>query len=728
MRIKLLFLSLGILLCISGSVTAQIGISPIYSFSNSTHNSNMRTAANAPVQTDTLQIPYIEDFSGPYGPILSIDTVNNIITLTMMKMHGLKAHEKIQLYNIIVANNDTASLYGDKYVGIPDPANKYTFQLFNNPELTDSTLLNNAHELPTALRWKRTPYNGYSTSPDTLGFKYTGANSGGAFIGDGMAINPPSSGVATFDGINYLGVPYYSSLVSVYGFADNLTSLPFNLSSYAATDSVFMSFFWQKQGLGISPSSSDSIVLEFRGSDATWTQVWVKTGDVSYRSDTFYVATVYIKDAKYLFNGFQYRFRNYGLIIGQFDIWNIDYIYIDKAPKSINTITDLTIVSSTPSALINYRAVPYSHFKALSSAQQTAQVNQDPSFTLRNYNYNSNPFSVELSLFTYSNIDDSLKESQEQLNTHKGQKLYTSVGLQTIVDSSKMTKPYVLKQVFSIGNYDGKLNTSSYDFSFNNSKSVETYFYDYYGYDDFGPEYAFRTDLSGIKLANKFKMLVPEHGQIRDSLRYIDICFMQNNGPNLTNFTLFLYVWDKSLNVLATQQVYIKYSSVINGFTRYKLNTPIKIEVDSIYVGYEQLFNDKLFIGYDRNNDFLNNIYYTVSPNSTTWKAMEDITSITGALMIHPVFSNGEILTSIRNPAFSEKHFNIYPNPSNGKLFFSGSPEYIYVYDLSGRIITQQVISEDAEINLQVISNGLYIIHLQKDKYKETHKLLIQHD
>ena len=62
-----------------------------------------------------------------------------------------------------------------------------------------------------------------------------------AYINNTMSANPVTRGVATLDGLNEYGRPYFKNPTSI-GYADSLTSQPIDLSSYAPTNNIFLSF------------------------------------------------------------------------------------------------------------------------------------------------------------------------------------------------------------------------------------------------------------------------------------------------------------------------------------------------------------------------------------------------------------------------------------------------------------------------------------------------------
>lgn len=90
------------------------------------------------------------------------------------------------------------------------------------------------------------------------------------FVNKDFAIDPPSSGAATFDVLDQNG-RVYRHAVSVPFIADYLTSRTIRLDSVfepqpraiGPADSVYFSFYYQPQGRGDVPEPTDSLVLEF---------------------------------------------------------------------------------------------------------------------------------------------------------------------------------------------------------------------------------------------------------------------------------------------------------------------------------------------------------------------------------------------------------------------------------------------------------------------------------
>src|SRR6187455_2030743 len=82
----------------------------------------------------------------------------------------------------------------------------------------------------------------------------------GAFINSTFCRMPVSIGVATLDGLRSNGKPY-DSLSGMTRICDYLTSNPVDLN-FPGDNTIWFSFFFQPQGLGDEPETSDSLVLE----------------------------------------------------------------------------------------------------------------------------------------------------------------------------------------------------------------------------------------------------------------------------------------------------------------------------------------------------------------------------------------------------------------------------------------------------------------------------------
>src|ERR1035438_4122710 len=121
------------------------------------------------------------------------------------------------------------------------------------PIAGNAVLIQNAKEHPESLHHQKNVqsaltlpfFDDFSTSyiyPDST--KWIGRS---VYINDDFPIDPPTIGVATFDGLDSVGKPY---LNATYDYpADTLTSQLINLSAALASDStIYLSFYYQAAG------------------------------------------------------------------------------------------------------------------------------------------------------------------------------------------------------------------------------------------------------------------------------------------------------------------------------------------------------------------------------------------------------------------------------------------------------------------------------------------------
>lgn len=724
---QLLFILVLSLVAVSFGAHAQVEEYPLsqYSVGQEYHHSKSNLKFASKPQTDTLTIPFIEDFSGAMVPIkeITVDTAqlptdDSIYQIKHLKMHGLDPNGSTAIFifnvtfpnapNTINIKNDSLNIYGKKFARVID---KYTIKIYNDTALT----------IPAPIRvdpkagvfsgnWLRYPVPRYSTYPDTLSFL---DNDGGVFINDDMAPNAPSVGVASFDGVNYKGIPY--STTPINGYADNLTSLPFHLKQYTKTDKVGLSFYWQSSSLGDSPLSKEYLYVEFKDSKNNWNQVLKLSGDPADKRDTFRLAFIPI-DSMYLYDGFQFRIRNYGILNGRFNVWNVDYIYINtNMTLATATTQDVSLSSINKNCLLNYTSIPYKHFKSLSNPQ--SQLKPKSAIRIRNQQPG-----ITVYKFSMTTTDNRLDTLNTLVLDAAPTTLFVDTSFATTVDPSRMHKPYILRQNFYFNNVDV---AAPIDMSFNNFRRNETTFYDYYAYDDGTPEISLKSQQAGgTRLVNKITTLQ------KDTLTHLDFCFIKNNGPDLSNLTLFMTVWrSNSTEVVKDgQAIAIKYSTDINGFVRYEFFPHIVLEAGTYYFGFRQEFNYPLFVGYDRNNDQLNKVFTSV--DGLTWVPVSSAGVRPGALMIRPVFSKSEtIVTSVKTTDLPEQkeQFTIYPNPTAQNITISGAPDYVILYDLQGRMLFQSALDvEKNSIQLDNLPNGIYVVAIKKNDYTEIKRLVVQ--
>ncbi|UKN00637.1 T9SS type A sorting domain-containing protein [Paracrocinitomix mangrovi] len=81
--------------------------------------------------------------------------------------------------------------------------------------------------------------------------------------------------------------------------------------------------------------------------------------------------------------------------------------------------------------------------------------------------------------------------------------------------------------------------------------------------------------------------------------------------------------------------------------------------------------------------------------------------------------------------AIADEHFKIYPNPANKQIQIELNttlkPSFIKLVDSRGKIVYQNDEGSIEPIDVSVLENGLYFVHLKGEHFNETRKIIIQH-
>jgi len=191
-------------------------------------------------------------------------------------------------------------------------------------------------------------------------------------------IDPPTIGVATFDGLARNGYPYDFANFAAYGIADHLTTVPINLASNQPGDSLYLSFFYQPQGRSgdTSVQPRDSLVLEFWAPDEeTWYRVW-RTPYVPLQP--FEQVLVPIRLTKFLKADFRFRFLNYATLSGSFDHWHLDYVRLFAQRTFDDTrLIDVAYVMPESTLLETFTSVPFRMYAAAPAAYMATTAAED---------------------------------------------------------------------------------------------------------------------------------------------------------------------------------------------------------------------------------------------------------------------------------------------------------------------------------------------------------------
>jgi hypothetical protein len=525
------------------------------------------------------------------------------------------------------------------------------------------------------------------------------------FVNRTYPLNPPTIGVATFDGLDEFGLARGFNQSSTTEPSDTLLSKEIDLSGFT---SVYMMFYYQAKGIGDAPEVQDQLVLEFLNDTLGWEQIW--SSNDSLLQDFSKVINV-IDEPKFLHNYFKFRFRNYATISGSFDHWHIDYIKIDEllSASDTNKLNDVSFVYNSPSFLNRYFEMPWTHFLNNEASELKDSIdillrNNDASI---NVDYQYNIFENNLQTFHYPLLGVSRNVSVLDYDTI-GNFSFESppIDILSSVFNSFQTDSatFIIQNIIGTYSSDVKLNDTIY-----HTQS----FHSHFAYDDGTAESAYGININGAKLAYEFKLNRP------DTLRAVQMYFPQMLDT-VSHIPFNLTIWDNisgSGNIIYQQIVYPFHTE--NGtYHTYYLDSLFQL-VGTFYVGWEQMTNDLLNIGLDKNNEANNYMFYNVGAG---W----NISSYPGSWMIRPIFSMEDIISDVTN--FKDE-FKVYPNPAISEIFIETSTQNntISIYSLQGILFRRFTVNSSiTKINTDNFPSGIYFIELLNDKETKYQKIIVK--
>ena len=545
-----------------------------------------------------------------------------------------------------------------------------------------------------------------------------------AYINNSFALNPPTYGVATLDAIDSTGKVYVDATVESF-LADALTSRPIDLFLPLDT-TTYLSFFYQPQGLGDAPEIRDSLVVEFYApAFRKWYRAWSVAGSASKE---FTIAMINITDSKFLQKGFRFRFRNYASMAPSYeaslkvnaDHWNIDYVYLSNGRTYDDVVMkDVALFRSVGSLLLNYTAMPWEHFReiGINAVKAIFQINM-------------NSLSAERQDFT-----PKLRIAPVWSSGTAFEKSFTP---DVIKSFERLSYDASFNYAFPGDDQDSALFEITLDLNLKTADRIPgndrvvSYqrFADYYAYDDGSAEAGYGIVGEGAKnarLAYRFQNLNPG-----DSLQAVDYYFNRSlNDANRKYFRVAIWADDNNQpgELIYMQEDAIPVFTGIDSFQRIMLDTA-QVVPSTYYIGWKQVTADFLNVGFDRQNNHGQDIFYNVSG---TWQP----TSFEGSLMMRPVFANKSRKMGIENPGVNAglpAAARIYPNPASDFISIDcGSQAGIIrtvMTDLQGRVVKSELQAGPVcKVGVSDLPNGIYLILVTSDAGTQARqKLMVVHE
>jgi photosystem II stability/assembly factor-like uncharacterized protein len=557
----------------------------------------------------------------------------------------------------------------------------------------------------------------------------------GVLINDGFALSPPTVGVATFDGLNQYGLPY-SNVRRKTGPCDTLTSAFLDVAGFANVP-LFISFFFQpgNRQMQLIPDPEDSLVLQARRPNGTWTSLWNTRGSsVQSSVDRFFYRSILIPE-ELKSKGFKFRFINFGTQNGNFDVWNLDYVRVDgEHGPNDSTDLDYGIGRPFPRLMKSWSALPIPQLEYVQennldvfperiAASVTnfvpGQANVAGIFSVRRVV----PDSVKTVLTLDNNAIQGLGNPLPQGISYNEISVRTQDFRNSIRTKTPCTFEYGLALNPDPVTNRYLLNDTSFS-RFNASTFM--------AYDDGTAELA-----RGVADNNNIgavKYFLPTE----DTLTDIQLYFIRTpeNVQQQINFTLLVYdtlnpsVDDFDPQPILRRQVILPPADSVNQFLTFSVRSSTVPERRILkgnrhfYVAWQQGAIDngnEVRIGVDINNRNPGTFYYKFS---TQWE-VDNSPESEFPFLLRPVFGP-EVVTSVL-PRLARPQFPFYPNPAQNKIHNRQPFRHLLVRDVLGRTVLDVEKGNGGESVDIDLPPGIYsLVWEEENGQPVTQKLLIQ--
>lgn len=520
---------------------------------------------------------------------------------------------------------------------------------------------------------------------------------------------PPSIGVATLDGLNERGRPYNLRTTSVYSSADTLTSKPLDLGTYTDADSLYLSFFYEPRGFGDWPNLYDSLKLQFlNGYTSTWDQVWSVPGfQVSpslpdtFRQVMIRIPSTILPTQNYMFKGFQFRFLNNASSTGMNDHWHIDYVRLDKNRSMADTsINDIAFQYQFPSILKNYTEMPAWQYrdtldKADSLVLYVTNLNPDQAVN----NPPATAYSIVATelyptpqpVYSATSSFNATQENTIELFPAADYSIAPGTDSAVIRSMATINVPNALRLNDTITNTQTLNNVLAYD--------------------DGTAEMAY--GLRNLYL-KKFGYEFNLHQ--KDTIIGFQVLFT-NTESDVHDLVFVFNLWDKitldsvqaddTARYTSNNQIPL-YVDSVSGFATYRI-APLPVDTH-FYFGWSQTDTRNLQIGYDRNSTKGFNHMFVFS--NGVWRPTGVQTQ--GSPMIRLLMRrSSQVATGLVDIRIASIH--AYPNPTTGLIRFdlpeSGSYN-LELYNTTGQRCLEQRLGGSNSADLQGLPAGIYMLRL----------------
>ena len=521
------------------------------------------------------------------------------------------------------------------------------------------------------------------------------------WVNDEMALFQNSLGVATFDGLNEYGFAYKENALGSDSLADVLTSAYLDLQGLS---NVYLSFQLQEGGRGELPSNNDSIVVEYWSPvTADWTQVWGQKG--SGTSGPFSSVILPVQGANYLQKGFRFRFAAYGARAGAYDIWNVDYVQLDKDRNPSDTIiTEPAIARAHPLIIGSgaYTSWPWWVSNASSVANRPSTLEF---IYRRNGAVPSGGWSLNLGQFRWEENGALVQQTTAVpviTNTQHNQDQTFTVSVPSTAMTSFSGPTTVSTKVW----FDG----SAAGFRSNDTVRGTLTLNNYLALDDGSAERAYAVqNVVGGRVAQKFKV-----GGLGGSDTLKGMYFNFVDAGEAYTSTFRMAVWAPADSGDGPGNILYMSDSLYRPFTGYYRGDMMPYELDSsvslnayaeVWLGYICTSSNPMYLGLDQQRTLPSGMPRYYGDGFNWYQSLEP-----GVAMMRPYFRYSPTDMAVEELA---QDFKVYPNPSSGSLSIESPSAHYVLRTLTGATVAAGHVEGYNNLELHHLDAGLYILSLR---------------
>lgn len=261
----------------------------------------------------------------------------------------------------------------------------------------------------------------------------------------------------------------------------------------------------------------------------------------------------------------------------------------------------------------------------------------------------------------------------------------------------------------------------------NDTVVVTHKFTNYFAYDDGKAEQGYYLNTYGAKTALRYTL------NTNDTLRALRIFFDPVvNGTTILNSTFRIIVWADGNNgpgniIYKDSLMSPKYiSGTYYLIPTYKLTSCLYLTAGTYYFGIQQTTNQPLNIGFDKNNNHIDALYYDIGNG---WQKSGIPGG--GSLMINPEMGcTVPIIVGIKDLNNTLPSFAIYPNPASETIMVSSgnlvlNNTRLTISNSIGQIVYADDFTNEQQVNISGLPNGIYFVQLNSNGKTISPKKLI---